>query len=550
MTKMSAKQRALIVTAVACLALSLGCEALWHPLRGNNPRNCVINSGICGPTEVCDTVRELCIPAAGATDLGTPISCPGSPCPMGLLCNTATSLCEPPAMGLAISRLEPRTVPLTGMAQVTVRGIGFSAPAQVSFGSLLSPRVSFVSPSELTVEAPPATQVGLVRVEVTNMQMSRVFADGLFSYAYPIVDFANDPVLSTSSGAGPLIITDLNGDNRPDVAVAHTTRVSTFYGSGTGVQFRGFTENASTFSASSNGKFVAANLNNDSNGDLVLLDRAQGSVIVLHSNGSGGFTPTTLMLGMMSPNLRDLAVADVDGDQRQDLLVTKTSPDQLLVFSGDGNGLFSTTPRNTIGLGPEPCAVGVGRFDADTKPDVAVLQCSGTAEVRIYLNVGGMMLLAAPRGFALQAGTTTPKQLVVADMNIDQRLDLVVASADLGMNSVVSVLLGGGNGDFLPVINSQVGAPNQDLLAIADANGDALPDVFLATSSFTNSDGIRVMRGDGFGGLGAALNFQGPPTHQMGLRAIAAGDVTADGKADILYTANAFDVAFLRNGSR
>ena len=63
-------------------------------------------------------------------------------------------------------------------------------------------------------------------------------------------------------------------------------------------------------------------------------------------------------------------------------------------------------------------------------------------------------------------------------------------------------------------------------------------------------DAVRVLLGDGFGGLRSPQRFLGPSTINTGLRSLALGDVTGDGKPDLLFTATSSGVALLRNTSQ
>lgn len=534
-----------LLALLGMLALP-GCRDLWGSLSGDNPLNCVVTPGICAANETCDQALERCL---RVQDEGTPaVVCPAASCPAGQSCDVEAMRCLPSPSTLDVTAVRPRTGPLTGISMAVIEGSGFKEPASVSFGNLAAPAVSVLGPERLVVQIPAAAQPGLVSVQVRLDAGSRVSVtrERLFGYAWSRLSFSADSPLDTQGQApGPLALTDLNGDKRLDVAVANSSRLSVFLGSGSGLGGAITTASSATSNVAS-GRFAAARINQDAFTDLALLDPTAGSVIVLLSDGSGHFSvPLTTAVGA---GTRDLALADVDGDQRPDLLVLQDSPDQLVVYGGLGDGTFRTTALATIGEGRGPCSLAVGLFDGDSRPDVAEVLCQA-AEVRVRTNVGGTLLFGPPRSYFTQAGRATPRRVAVADMNADSRVDLIVSNSDQSTAGSFSVLLGQGTGEFATALTSATDTATQDVFQVGDVDADGFPDVIAAPSSGP-IDAVRILLGDGFGGLHKPQKVTVTGSNLTSLRTLALGDVTGDGKPDILFTSAAPSVTFFRNVSQ
>jgi hypothetical protein len=136
-----------------------------------------------------------------------------------------------------------------------------------------------------------------------------------------------------------------------------------------------------------------------------------------------------------------------------------------------------------------------------------------------------------------------PGAVAVADVNGNGSLDLVVANDENSNGSAdgtMSVLLGNGDGSFQAARNFS--APGGAYsLAVADFNGDGIPDVALGFGG-----GVRVLLGNGDGTF-QTTNFS--YSDEARQPSVVVGDFRNDGRPD-LAIANVFigiDVSILLN---
>lgn len=133
------------------------------------------------------------------------------------------------------------------------------------------------------------------------------------------------------------VITDLDGDGVPDIAVANagSSNVSVFLSDGAG----GF--DVSTYASGGGGTLAVAagDFNGDGYPDLALANSAANNVTILLNDGAGGFgDPTPYTVGMFP---RSIAVGDFNQDDSLDLAVANTNSNSVTILLGDGTGGFA-----------------------------------------------------------------------------------------------------------------------------------------------------------------------------------------------------------------
>ncbi len=160
------------------------------------------------------------------------------------------------------------------------------------------------------------------------------------------------------------------------------------------------------------------------------------------------------------------------------------------------------------------------------------------------------LLNPASSGLNFTAAVTYPSggnggnSIAIADLNGDGAPDLVVASWCATGNSCASgsvgVLLGNGDGTFKPAVTYASGGLFADAVAIADLGNGKL-DLIVGNcgSVFNNicigpNGGVGVLLGNGDGTFKAAVSYSAT----FGVAAVAATDVNADSKVDLLIATN------------
>jgi hypothetical protein len=181
-------------------------------------------------------------------------------------------------------------------------------------------------------------------------------------------------------------IGDLNGDGKPDLAVANfgSNTVSVLFGNGDG------TFGARMDIGTGDGPYSVAigDLNRDGKADLVVAIYYSNTVSVLLGNGNGTFGPRTDFGTGSGP--RSVAIGDLDWNGTPDLVTANYNSNTVSVLLGNGNGTFAA--KTDFGTGRSPCFVAIGDLNGDGAPDLVVANYYALS-VSVLLNTGGVVAI-------------------------------------------------------------------------------------------------------------------------------------------------------------
>jgi hypothetical protein len=128
---------------------------------------------------------------------------------------------------------------------------------------------------------------------------------------------------------------------------------------------------------------VIGDLNGDGKPDLATANATSNTVSVLLGDGDGNFEEKTDFGTGMFP--RSLAIGDLNGDGKPDLATANATSTTVSVLLGNGDGSFRV--KSDFGTGDYPTSVAIGDLNSDGKLDVVTANYS-TRTVSVLLNIG------------------------------------------------------------------------------------------------------------------------------------------------------------------
>ncbi|MEV3938497.1 VCBS repeat-containing protein [Glycomyces sp. NPDC049804] len=335
---------------------------------------------------------------------------------------------------------------------------------------------------------------------------------------------------------------DFNGDGHQDLmAVRKSDGQMVFYpGNGDGTFGTGVSRGSGWGDIDA---VMSGDLNGDGKADLLCRDNKTGYLWLYPGNGSGGWGTRIKVASGWNAMGTFTSGGDFNGDGKTDLLAVKKSDSKLYLYPGNGTGGFGTAKALGSGWNVFDALTSPGDIDNDGYDDLLARDVRNGGYYLYPGNSAGSFgtRIAVPANLDGTGNDRFRQVSGVGDLDGDGFEDLLAIDSRTGERELHS-LATGGTARHEGIVSAggwggiRLPAPVRD--SAFDYSGDGITDVIVADKN--SALGPARVIGDGNGGISATLNFEASFGAWNLLE--SAGDLTGDGKADLLVRNGAGDL--------
>jgi hypothetical protein len=353
--------------------------------------------------------------------------------------------------------------------------------------------------------------------------------------------FAAKQDVDTGPNPRSVTVGDLNGDGKPDLAVANvgSNNVSVLLNTtASGAAASSFATKQDFATGTAPLSVTLGDLNRDGKLDLAVANINSNSVsVLLNTTAPGAATPSFAAKQDFATgdSPESVTLGDLNGDGKLDLVVANLISTVSILFNTTASGAAtpSFAAKQDFATGDGPRSVSIGDLNVDGKLDLAVVNFnSNTVTVLLNTTVPGA---ATPSFSAIHAFPTgiRPISVSAGDLNGDGKLDL--ALVNLISNSVSVLLNTTAPGATTPSFSAKQDFAtnfNPSSITVGDLNGDGKLDFAVAN---INSNNVSVLLNTTTPGAGTpSFATKEDFDTSAGPVSVARGDLNGDGKLDLV----------------
>ncbi len=293
-------------------------------------------------------------------------------------------------------------------------------------------------------------------------------------------------------------------------------------------------------------KVKVCDIDGDGKPDVIVVNSTSNTISVYRNiSTSGSITAASFAAKVdftTNPSPLNIAIADLDGDGKPDIVVSNAIGNTISVFKNTAvsgsitTGSFAAKVDYTIG--GNSYKIAIGDIDGDGKPDIVL----GGSTLSILLNTTAPGVINTG-SFAKSDFSFSVTALALADINNDGKIDILT-----GGNNTLTVITNNstiGNLALAPGVNlSNTSQATPMDIAVADIDGDGKPDIIASNSAVYFYHNIFAGGAITTTSFEPAVSF--PSSNTSGGPAgssLVVTDMDGDGKPDLVDVNSGLNIA-------
>ena len=330
---------------------------------------------------------------------------------------------------------------------------------------------------------------------------------------------------------------DLDGDGKADIAVANSTdnNLSVYLNTaiaGT-ITSSSFAARVNFATGTTPWGLAATDIDGDGKQDLIVSNNGSNTLSIFRNTATSGAITTGSFAGAVNfatgSGPRDIAIGDLNGDTKPDVALVNYSSNTISTYPNTAtSGAISTSSLGTkvdLPTGSNPFAIAIGDIDGDTKPEILATDFTGNA-INIYRN-----------GILAITGVTPAIAIPGATLTITGKGFNTTAASNIVYMGATKATVVSSSARTLSV-TVPVGATFDKISVVNNANPFIAQQQYAFLPRFDNTGYYSTISFDPKLDFATATNPWG----------VATGDIDGDGKADmVLAVLGASSLSVYRN---